>query len=281
MPATATLATPSAAETFLLGADDLARFERDGYVVARGLVPDAMRAEMLTVTLEELSRDRGPREFEAELQYPGAPQSRDDAGGNTLRRLKQAHARHPVFTRWLGDPALGGRLRQLLGGRVVCPLAHHNCIMTKLPRHSSDTGWHQDVRYWSFERPELVSSWLALGPETRENGCLQLVPGSHRQTYARDRFDDDLFLREDLDENRALLAGAVHAELEPGDVLFFHARTFHAATRNHTDQPKFSVVFTFRPEDNRPRPGTRSSSLPEILLPEVEPIRDAGRPTTV
>ena len=54
--------------------------------------------------------------------------------------------------------------------------------------------------------------------------------------------------------------------LEPGDVLFFHCKTLHAATRNHTEQTKFSVVFTFRGADNPPRAGSRSAESPELLV---------------
>jgi phytanoyl-CoA hydroxylase len=57
--------------------------------------------------------------------------------------------------------------------------------------------------------------------------------------------------------------------LDPGDVLFFHCRTFHAAGRNQTSEIKFSAVFTFRPADNSPKPGTRSAAMPELLLPQV------------
>ncbi len=148
------------------------------------------------------------------------------------------------------------------------PLAHHNCVMTKQPRYSSETGWHQDIRYWAFERPELVSVWLALGRETPENGCLYVIPGTHTLPISRDRLDDALFLRPDLPENATLIAQKVPVELEPGDVLFFHCRTFHAAGRNRTEQTKYSVVFTFRPADNPPRPETRSASMPELLLPQ-------------
>ncbi len=147
------------------------------------------------------------------------------------------------------------------------PLAHHNCIMTKMPSFSSDTGWHQDIRYWSFQRPELVSVWLALGKEYPENGCLRLIPGTHRIDFDRSRLDDSLFLRADHPENQGLLQSEIVAELEPGDVLFFHSRTFHTADRNRSRDPKFSVVFTFRPGDNRPIPGTRSASLPELIVP--------------
>jgi phytanoyl-CoA hydroxylase len=115
-----------------------------------------------------------------------------------------------------------------------------------------------------------VNAWLALGPETPENGCLMLIPGTHRLTLPRDRYDAALFLREDLPENQPLIESRVTAELSPGDTLFFHARTFHAAGRNATTQAKFSVVFTFRPADNLPRPGSRSAAMPELLLPECD-----------
>ena len=145
----------------------------------------------------------------------------------------------------------------------------HNCIMTKQPRYSSETLWHQDIRYWSYERPELVSIWLALGRETPENGCLYLIPGTHRMAFSPDRFDDELFLRTEQADNAALIARKLPAALEPGDVLFFHCRTFHAAGRNRTGQTKFSVVFTFRPGDNPPRPSSRSASMPELVLPRL------------
>jgi len=242
-------------------------FQRNGYVIVPGLADAPTRELMLEATRDGLARGREPIEYEADVQYPGSPPSRDAKGGRTARRLKQAHSRHPVFTDWVAQPALVTRLRQLLGPQVVMPLAHHNCIMTKHPEYSSDTGWHQDIRYWSFSHSELISVWLALGDERRDNGCLQLIPGTHVTNFERDRLDDALFLRPDDERNKSLFEQRVWAELQSGDALFFHARTFHAATRNHADEPKFSAVFTFRPFDNRPIPGTRSASLPELLLP--------------
>jgi len=260
----------TATETPGFTPEEVARFQRDGYVIARSLAEASLREQMLEVTRDGLAREIPPIEFEVDVQYPGAPPSRHAVGGRTARRLKQAVSRNPVFTEWLVQPALAARLQQLLGPQVVMPLAHHNCIMTKQPRHSSDTGWHQDIRYWSFSRPELISAWLALGEETCENGCLRLIPGTHLEAVERDRLDGALFLNPDDDRNRPLFEREILAELQPGDVLFFHARTFHSATRNYTDEPKFSVVFTFRPFDNPPRPGTRSSSLPELLLPACD-----------
>ncbi|MFV0444786.1 MAG: phytanoyl-CoA dioxygenase family protein [Planctomycetaceae bacterium] len=249
-----------------LSPEEVAQFEADGYLVVRGLADSPLCHKMLDVVRDGVSRMNEPLELEADLQYPGAPSSRDSVGGRTVRRLKQALSRDFIFIDWVQRPAIVGRLRQLLGPVIYCPLAHHNCIMTKAPAFSSETGWHQDTRYWSFTRPELVNVWLALGREHTENGCLKVIPGTHRIAFDRSRLDAELFLRTDLPENQELIAREQLVELEPGDVLFFHARTFHAAGRNLTQETKYSVVFTFRGADNPPLPGTRSSEYPELLL---------------
>jgi len=136
--------------------------------------------------------------------------------------------------------------------------------MTKHPGYSSVTSWHQDIRYWRFDRPELVSTWLALGTENVDNGCLLVLPGSHRWDLDPGRFDASLFLRTDLPENEKLLATAVPVELERGDVLFFHSRTLHAAGQNQSTTVKRTLVYTYRSEDNQPIPETRSSVFEDI-----------------
>ena len=260
-------ALPPAEKLRRLSVAEWERFQRDGFLVFRQLIPAAIRELMLDVTLDGVQREIGPVEYEAEMHYPGAPSSLAAEGGRTIRRLKQAHSRHAVFTQWLSDRELVDRLADLLGPTLVMPLAHHNCIMTKQPKFSSDTGWHQDIRYWAYERPELISVWISLVPERVENGCLRVIPGSHRTSFQRSRFDESLFFRQDLSENQAVIANAVSVELDPGDVLFFHAKTLHAASRNHSTQTKYSAVFTFRAADNLPLPGTRSAELPELMLP--------------
>lgn len=251
-------------------ATECAQFERDGYVIVRGLVLAAMVARMRDVVAQHLAEARQPIEYEADTQYPGAPQSRNAPGGRTVRRLLQAYSRDAVFREWALSPLIATRLAQLLGPRVVMSQAHHNCVMTKHPAYSSVTGWHRDIRYWSFEQSELVSVWLALGEEHQRNGCLLLLPGSHRMEFQPGQLDSAQFLRTDLAENQPLLSTQmstqIAVELRPGDVLFFHCRVFHAASRNQTADTKLSVVHSYHVADNHPLPGTRSASLAELPL---------------
>ena len=242
-------------------------FERDGYLVVRGLVDHASIDEMRETVLRALDPLQAPAEFEADVGYPGSPASRGAAGGNTPRRLLHAYSRGPIFRRWAIAPELAPTLRAVVReDRVEMSQCHHNCVMTKHPGFSSSTAWHQDIRYWSFDLPELVSVWFALGPEREENGALRVIPGSHRLDLDRGRLDRHLFLRPELARNRELIANAVLVELEAGDALLFHCRLFHAAGRNDSREAKLSAVFTYHGEGNRPIPGTRSDRYPSIPI---------------
>ena len=242
-------------------------FARDGYAVVPGLVDvETCRLvrEAVTASLDPLM---GPVEYEADVGYPGAPTDRDARGGRTPRRLFHAVSRFPPLARWATGKEVGDELAGLFGHHdISLSQCHHNCIMTKHPGYSSATLWHQDIRYWSFDRPDLISVWVALGAETRNNGALKVIPGSHRLELDRGRFDRDLFLRPDLPDNQSLIEQAEDVVMAPGDVLFFHCRTFHAAGKNRTDAIKLSAVLTYHARDNRPIPGTRSDLLPSLPL---------------
>ncbi|MCC5887656.1 MAG: phytanoyl-CoA dioxygenase family protein [Gammaproteobacteria bacterium] len=240
------------------------RFAQDGFLVLRGLADPAAVARMRQLTLASLDPLLGPAEFEADVNYPGAPGSRLDEGGETPRRLLHAITRDPSFRSWATSAEIGRCLAALLGGPVCLAQSHHNCIMTKHPGFSSATLWHQDIRYWSFDRPELISVWLALGDEVAANGALQMIPGSHLEQLDRGRLDAELFLRPELPENQELIDSAVLVELRAGDVVLFDAQTFHAAGMNRSEDVKLSAVFTYHREDNRPIPGTRSANYPSL-----------------
>ncbi len=245
---------------------EVGQFQRDGYIVARALATPGDCAAIKAIALRDLEAATPPVELESDTQYPGAPASLDAPGGHTVRRLLQAYARDPLIARWATQAAIAARLQQLLGPRVLLSQVHHNCVMTKNPRYSSVTNWHQDIRYWSFERPELISVWLALGREYFENGCLLVLPASHTMDFAAEQLDAALFLRPEVEANKALIRTQRPVELAAGDVLFFHCRLLHAAGRNQTAETKFSLVLSYHAADNRPLAGSRSASLPDIAL---------------
>ncbi|WP_293775589.1 phytanoyl-CoA dioxygenase family protein [uncultured Oxalicibacterium sp.] len=255
-------ATPAAA----LSAEEIARFERDGFLVFRAMLDPAACTHMLEVASRQLQQAVPPLEYEAELGYEGAPASLEAEGGKTVRRLRGAYDRDDCFREWAEDPRIVDKVRQLVNEPVCLTLAHHNCVMTKHPRYGTATGWHRDIRYWSFTHPDLVCVWLALGEETSANGGLRFIPGSHRLAIPREQLDDLLFLRPDHPANAKLFAQGVPVQLQQGDVVFFHSHLFHAAGVNTSNVVKTSVAFVYHGCSNQPVAGTRSAALADIRL---------------
>jgi len=252
-------------------------FQKDGYQIFKSFL-DVERVALLRAAADSaLQPLLAPVEYEADTGYPGAPLDRRSAGGQTPRRLLAAYARSPLWRALATDPELKKLLSAVLkptaddsgnapASQPQLSQSHHNCIMTKHPGFSSKTLWHQDIRYWAFSEPELVSAWFALTAEHEANGGLWLIPGSHRLVLEPERFDAQLFLRTDLPENQTLIDRAVPVSLNAGDLLLFHCRTFHAASTNDTEQVKLSAVFTYHNENNAPLPDSRSALYPSVPL---------------
>lgn len=250
----------------LLKPAQIAQFKHDGYLVLRQRAPADLCARMLSAARQQLDAVAEPVEYETDLGYAGAPTSRDAPGGRTVRRLHDAWLRGADFQHWAQEPSLIADLQTLLGEPVCLTLAHHNSIMTKHPSFGTATGWHRDIRYWSFARPDLISAWLALGPENSDNGGLKFIPASHSLQIARSRLDERDFLRPDLPENQAMFAYGVTLELQQGDLVLFHSGLFHAAGKNESDQVKISLVFAYRGSSNLPNPDSRSAAAGDICF---------------
>lgn len=243
----------------------IAQFERDGYLVVPGLLPAEIAEQMQQIANEHVKVQLAPIEYEVDVSYPGAPKDAEALGGDTTRRLLHAYARHDVYRDWATRKEIADILKDLFSGEeVLMSQCHHNCVMTKHPGFSSATLWHQDNRYWSFDEQNLISVWSALGDENKDNGCLRVIPGSHKLSLEPGCFDAALFLRPDLAENKALIQKSIRVELNRGDVLFFHSKLFHAAGRNLTSEVKYSLVYTYHLATNQPIEATRSARFPGI-----------------
>jgi len=250
----------------MLTSGQIAQFKNFGYLVVPEFTSMDYCESVIAMARSDLKRQIMPIEYEADVQYPGAPKSRTADGGDTARRLLNATTRSSYLSGWATSEPLKEILYQILGERIFLSQSHHNCIMIKRPTFSSTTGWHRDNRNWRFERPELVSTWLALTNEHQENGCLWVIPNSHKWQIDSYQLDKNQFLRTDFDRNIDLIRHAVPVLLNQGDLLLTHSNLFQAAGRNTTNKTTYSMVFTYRAADNPPIRGTRSASKSEIAI---------------
>lgn len=260
-----------------LSPEQLAQFHKDGFIVLRGFVDEAKCDAILDVAKEHLKNKIEP--IETEIGYDSRSKayrtnvtdysSKASEAEVVVRRLRQVYDRNPLFKAWMEDVQIRPVLQQILDDQVVITTAHHNSIMTKMPHLSTETGWHQDRRYWRFSDDNLVSVWLALDEEYSQNGVLEFIPGSHKMHFRKEQFDEKEYFSDTLEQNKALIKTKVSTHLHKGDVVIFHSLLLHRANKNDTDKPKISFVYTVKGKKTEALKGTRSAKFPEIVLEKI------------
>lgn len=241
-----------------LNQEQLHSFQHNGFLLLKGFATPQQCDAILEKAKEHLALKQAP--IETEQEYMSLKQN-----STTVRRLRQVYQRESVFKQWMTNETIRPILQQILNDTPVLTLAHHNSIMTKMPKESTRTFWHQDRRYWNFENDNLISVWLALDDEFLDNGLLEFIPGSHKLKLQKEQFDTASNFLDNHPKNKALIEQKVHTNLSQGDVILFHCKTLHHANKNSTNKPKISFVYTVRGLNNHPIKNTRSD-FDEIVL---------------
>ncbi|MEI6949214.1 phytanoyl-CoA dioxygenase family protein [Paraflavisolibacter sp. H34] len=208
-------------------------------------------------------------------------------GDSTIRNnafdLNDQSGKRTKLTLWFtpGDDSFGlltrsekmvGAVQSLLGQGAVCHF--HSKIMQKEPRVGGAWEWHQDYGYWyknGFLYPDaLISVMTALTEANRQNGCLQVLKGSHRMgrlehNFAGEQQGADMpFVEEAIKR-----CERVYVELEPGDVLFFHSNLLHMSDANLSDKPRWSLISAYNLDHNVPfREKNTSCITPVEVVPD-------------
>jgi len=145
------------------------------------------------------------------------------------------------------DPEIVELVSGVIGDDVILWGCHVFC---KPPAEGYETPWHQDGHYWPIRPLATCTAWVALEPSTRENGCLRVIPGSHRERalhphLREDR--DDLVLSQRLDATHFDEASAVDIELQPGQMSLHDVYMIHGAAANRSPQRRTGVALRYMP----------------------------------
>src|SRR5882724_7626669 len=148
-------------------AAELAAYDRDGYL----LVPSLFDAEEMGLLLDYARQDEA-------LQT--SAYGRKDSTGQETKLALWNHPGEDLYSMFSRSPRVVDRMEQLLGGEVY---HYHSKMMLKEPKVGGAWEWHQDYGYWYKNGcllPDMASALIAVDRATKENGCLQVLKGSHR-----------------------------------------------------------------------------------------------------
>ncbi len=158
-------------------------------------------------------------------------------GPNPRSRGQSRHMDQPVVYDLATNPAIIDRIAGILGPDLVVWATN---FWNKAPG-GAEIPWHQDINFWPLEPPVNTSAWIAIDRATVENSCVQIIPGSHRQSLPHTRSPEGVAFGKMADPAAFDAAGAVNMELQPGEFFIFSERTLHRSSKNTSDKRRLGM----------------------------------------
>ena len=231
--------------TISAGLDEARReaFDRDGFVRFPGFADqatcDAMLERVVTLTRQhaEGTGRVGLVLPEANLASSSARQPED-----LVSKVFLLH-RDEVFGAFARDPRVTDLVAGLIAPELDCFLSQ---FIFKNPAAWGQP-WHQDSYYFPFDPPRpIVGVWLAVTEATLGNGCLHVLPGSHREPVHEHvpdrRHNANIGYVEIVDHD---MSGAVPVLMDPGDLLLFDSHLMHRSTDNISPGLRAAMVYHY------------------------------------
>jgi len=218
----------------------VAQFQRDGYLICRCYF-DQVEMDLL---LQTARADHNMLSHDIPVK---------DAAGRQSKLALWNHPGDDLYGMFSRGRRIVDATEQLLGGEVY---HYHSKMMLKEPKVGGAWEWHQDYGYWYQNGcllPDMLSALIAVDRATKENGCLQLLKGSHRMgRIEHGRFGDQTGADPERVQEAVKRFELVYFEAEPGDVLFFHANVLHASAPNTSPHPRWSLICCYNTRENDP-----------------------------
>jgi len=224
----------------MLTQEQVEQFNRDGYVIVKSLFD----AEETDILRQAARNDQALEQASRGLQ--------DGEGGVTKLSLWN-QAGDDVYGLVARSHRVVDAMEQLLGGEVY---HYHSKMSMKEPFTGGAWTWHQDYGYWYSNGclfPLMASCFIAVDPNTKENGCMQLLKASHLMgRVEHGKFGDQTGADPERTTQAMKVLELVYAEMEPGDALFFHCNTLHRSDQNKSPDPRWSLICCYNAARNDP-----------------------------
>lgn len=224
-----------------LKTDQIRQFNKDGYVLVRGFCSGPETERMYHVAVQDDAMQKNAMDL-------------NDQSGKKTRLSLWFNPGNDVFGYLTRSEKMVNCVGQLLDSDA--PVCHfHSKLMQKEPKVGGAWEWHQDYGYWyknQFMYPDqLLSVMVGLTKANKENGCLQVIKGSHKLGRVNHGFAGEQVGADMVMVNNALKTmDLVYCEIEPGDALFFHPNLLHRSAANLSDSPRWSIISCFNSQSN-------------------------------
>jgi len=242
----------------------LEEYEEKGFVVARKMFDS-----------EEIGLLRRAAKEDRELDQHSF--GKGDGEGGIVRLSLWNHPGDTIYGMFARCETVVNSAEMLLEGEVY---HYHSKMIMKDAKVGGAWAWHQDYGYWYQNGvlfPLLTSAFIAVDPATRENGCMQVLSGSHQMgriehVLTGDQAGADMERVREAEKRLDL----VYVEMDPGDVLFFHANLLHRSDQNRSENPRWAMICCYNAARNDPYKEAHHPRYTPLQKVPDSAIREAG-----
>lgn len=228
-----------------LNSDQIAAFQRDGYVILEGL----LRPREIEL-LRNIAR--------ADHQMQQSAASRSDGEGGAIKLVVENDVTDDIYGAIVRSRRIVDPMEQLLQDEVY---HYHHKMILKEAYTGGAWAWHQDYGYWYNNGclfPDLASCLIAVDRATRENGCLQVLKGSHLMgRIEHGKVGDQTGADPERVNAACQRLELIHCEMEPGSAIMFHSNLLHRSDQNKSPNPRWALICCYNARHNDPYKDSR------------------------
>ncbi len=248
--------------SYRLTEDQIASFDRDGFLI----FPKFFSSEENSMLFRVATEDATLRNHAYDVK--------DESGKNSKLTLwfNPGNDIYGLISR--SERMVKAAEALLEGDSPVCH--YHSKLMQKEPRVGGAWEWHQDYGYWyknEFLLPDqMVSIMIAITKADKENGCMQVIKGSHKMgRVEHGKAGEQVGASMRYVELALKTMELVYVELQPGDALFFHSNLLHRSDANLSDHSRWSMISVYSRQSNIPyNEQSQSCITPLEIIPDQQ-----------
>lgn len=248
-----------------LTTEQIDRFHQDGYLVVENLFDN-----------EEIALLR--RIAEVDEAFQRRVVARRDGQGGVVKLSLDNELGEDIYAAFVRSPRIVGAMERFLGGEVY---HYHHKMILKEPKVGGAWEWHQDYGYWYDTGclfPDLASCLIAVDEAGLDNGCLQVLRGSHRLGRLNHGPIGDQTGADPEHVQAALERLERHfCVMSAGSAVFFHCNTLHRSDQNTSDRPRWAFICCYNAARNDPYKASRHPRYRYLEVWPDERIKEVGR----
>jgi phytanoyl-CoA hydroxylase len=166
-------------------------------------------------------------------------------GDGEDRVVQQVAEPHELGGEWMAlarDPGILDTVELLLGPNI---LLYYSMMMMKPAKSGAPAPWHQDFSFFVHDQARLLACQVYLDDSTIENGCVHVVPGSHKLGLLN-HYKDGVFTEVVQGDTTPYDQAAVPLPVKAGSIAFWHCMTLHSSQPNRSENPRRAIVFEYK-----------------------------------